>query len=371
MAIRVLQVLSQDLVGGTELLVTLVAPRLADAGIDSRVATLDAPGPVAKELAGKRIRVYTLGRDRVRAGVRLARLLRREDFDVVEAYGFKASVIARIFWPRGVRARLVHGVMGAHLTEVLDFEDRKGRFALRVERLLSSRVDAYDVISRDAIDLLAGSGIERERMHYIPNGIDLVRWPARDGSPETETPVVVCSARFVNRKRQEDLIRAAAILAERSVPCRLVLLGEGPNLERDRRLAADLDVAGIVDLPGAVPADAVRREMERATLFCLPSLWEGQAGALIEAMATGVPVVTTDTPGNRELVDDGVNGLLVPPRSPEALAGAIERIVSDPEAARAMASESRRRVEETYNLDAMVERKRLLYEALAAGAGAA
>jgi glycosyltransferase involved in cell wall biosynthesis len=371
MPIRVLQVLSQDLVGGTELLVELVAPRLAAAGMDSQVATLDEPGPVARRLAEGGLPVYTLGRGRVVGGVRLGRLVRGGGFDVVEAYGFKASVIARVFWPRRARSRLVHGVMGAHLTEVLDFDEAKGRFALAVERLLSGRVDAYDVISRDAIDLLADHGIERARMHYIPNGVDLSRWPPRGEAPREEPPVVLCSARFVNRKRQEDLIRAAALLAERSVPCRFVLFGEGPNLERDRRLAAELGVAGMVDLPGAVPGEAVRLEMERATLFCLPSLWEGQAGALIEAMATGVPVVTTDTPGNRELVDHGQNGLLVPPRDPAALADAIERIVSHPDDGRAMAAESRRRVEQTYNLDAMVERKRALYEALVAGAAGA
>ena len=366
MPIRVLQVLSQDLVGGTELLVEVVARRLADLGMDSRVAALDDPGPVAARLAATGLPVYTLGRGRALAGVRLGRLIGGGDFDVVEAYGFKASVIARAFWPRRARTKLVHGVMGAHLTEVLDFEEPKGRFALRVERLLSSRVDAYDVISRDAIDLLAANGIERGTMHYIPNGVDLDLWPPRAEAPSARPPIVLCSARFVNRKRQEDLIRAAAILAARRTDCRIVLLGEGPNLERDRRLAAELGVSAVVELPGAVPGDQVRRQMEHATLFCLPSLWEGQAGALIEAMATGVPVVTTDTPGNRELVDDGVNGLLVPARDPGALADAIERIFADPGAAAAMAGEGRQRVEETYNLDAMVERKRALYEALAA-----
>jgi glycosyltransferase involved in cell wall biosynthesis len=365
MSIRVLQVLSQDLVGGTERLVELVAPRLAEAGLDSRVATLDAPGPVATRLAAESIPVYALGRGRLRAGVRLGRLIAREEFDVVEAYGFKASVIARAFWPRRMRSKLVHGVMGAHLTEVLDFDDLKGRIALRVEQLLSGRVDAYDVISQDAIELMAAGGIDRRRMHHIPNGIDLSSWPQRAGAPNGGPPTVLCSARFVERKRQQDLIRAGAILAERAVECRLVLLGEGPNLPAARSLAAELGV-GSVELPGAVPAEEVRRQLEQAAIFCLPSLWEGQAGAVIEAMATGVPVITTDTPGNRELVDDGVNGLLVPARDPEGLAAAIERVLADPEAAARMAADARRRVEETYSLDAMVLRKRELYERLAA-----
>jgi L-malate glycosyltransferase len=328
------------------------------------VATLDEPGPVAGRLAAEGIPVYPLGRGRVRAGVRLGRLIHRGRFDVVEAYGFKTSVIARVFWPRGDRAKLVHGVMGAHLTEVLDFDDLKGRFALRVERLLSRRVDAYDVISRDAIDLMAAGGIDRELMHYIPNGIDLSRWPLRAAGPNAGPPTVLCSARFVDRKRQADLLRAGAILAQRSVECRLVLLGEGPNLSDARSLSAELRLPA-VELPGAVPPEEVRARLEQAAVFCLPSLWEGQAGALLEAMATGVPVITTDTPGNRELVEDGVNGLLVPARDPESLADAIEQVLVNLARAAEMAAEGRRGVEETYSLEAMVDRKRALYEALA------
>jgi glycosyltransferase involved in cell wall biosynthesis len=366
MALSVLQVLSQDLVGGAEAIVTLTARRLAETGVDSRVATYDAPGPVARELTGRGVPVYALGRSRLLAGPRLARLVRREDFDVVEVYGFKASVIARLSWPRRAQARLVHCVTGAHITEVLDFSQPKGRFALLVERTLSSRVDAYDVISRDAIELLARHGIERERMHYIPNGIDLSGWPFRPAPPDGGPPTILCSARFVDRKRQEDLIRAVAILAERSVDCRLELLGEGPKEGEVRRLAADLGVGDRTDFPGALAPDQVRRRLERASVFCLPSLWEGQPAAAIEAMAVGVPVVITDTPGTRELIDDGRNGLLIPARDPLAVADAVERLLADPGAAASMAAAARRRVEERHSLEAMVEGKRELFERLVA-----
>ena len=364
MPLRVLQVLSQDLVGGAEAIVTLTARRLAEEGVDSRVATFDAPGPVVRELAEHGVPVYALGHSRLLAGPRLARLVRSQDFDVVEAYGFKASVIARASWPRGARARLVHCVTGAHLTEVLDFSEAKGRFALVVERLLSRRVAAYDVISLDAIELLVGHGIDRERMHYIPNGIDLSGWPRRAAPPTASPPTVLCSARFVDRKRQEDLIRAAAILAERSVECRLELPGEGPNLEDARRLADALGLAGRTELPGALSAAEVRARLDQASVFCLPSLWEGQPAAAIEAMAVGVPVVTTDTPGNREMVDHERNGLLVPARDPAALAKAIERLLTEDGLGEALASEARRNVEEHHSLEAMVRRKRELFELL-------
>ena len=369
MSIRVLQVLSQDLVGGTELLVGLVAPRLAEAGVDSRVATLDAPGPVAERLAAQGIPVASLGGGRLgraRAAVRLARLLRREPVDVVEAYGFKASQLIR--YPmrlQGTRAPLIHGVMGAHITEVLDFHERKGRFALWLEARTSALIHTYEVISRDAIELLAASGIPREKLTYLPNGIDMALWPMRDRPPEGGRPLVICNARFTGRKRQIDLVEAAALLRERGVDCRMLLAGTGPELEAVDARRRELGLEDRVELPGVLAPARLRELMSEASVFCLPSLWEGQAGAILEAMASGVPVITTDAPGNRELVEHGKNGLLVAPMEPAQVAAAITRVLDDPGSAGAMAADARRRVEEDYSLELMVERRLALYERVA------
>ena len=96
---------------------------------------------------------------------------------------------------------------------------------------------------------------------------------------------------------------------------------------------------------------------------------EGFSGVLREAMSMGVPVVATDVGGNRELVEDGKTGLLVPPADPKALAGAMKRMLVDGPLARGCAVEAQRRVRENYSIAAMVEQTLALYEKLMRPAG--
>ena len=362
----VLQVLAHDLVGGTELLVLATADRLREQGFDSEVAILDVAGPVARQLSERGLAVHSLGGvrlGRVAAAVRLRRLIRRRRYDLVEAYGFKASLLARLVGRRArPQPRQVCGVMGAHITEVVELDELKGRFALRVERLTTGLVDAYDVIALGAVELLADNGIARERLHYIPNGVDLGVWTRRAEEPADR--LIVCSARFVPRKRQEDLLRAAAELKRRGVAFRLKLAGTGPSLPAARRLAAALSIEGEVDFLGALGADDVRALLDQATVFCLPSLWEGIPAATLEAMAVGVPVVSTDAPGTRDVIEDDSTGLLATPKDPQGLADRLELVLTNPARARSLADAARRQVEREFSLDAMVARKQALYEQL-------
>jgi glycosyltransferase involved in cell wall biosynthesis len=363
---RVLQVLAHDVVGGTELLVVALADGLRERGFDSEVATLDSPGPVACQLGERGVRVHSLGGSAVGrpgAAVRLRSLIRKGGYDLVEAYGFKASLAARLV-SRSARPRPVQvcGVMGAHITEVVELDELKGRFALRVERLTSGLVDGYDVIALYAIELLAGIGIPRERLHYIPNGVDLEVWTRRSGEPAAA--LILCSARFVPRKRQDDLLRAAAELKRRGVPFRLEFAGVGPTQPAVRRLTGELGLGDEVDFLGALSSEELRGRLAEAAVLCLPSLWEGIPAAALEAMAVGVPVVSTDAPGTRDVIDDGTTGLLASPKDPAGLADRLELVLSDPARARSLADAARLEVEREYSLNAMVTRKQALYEEL-------
>ncbi len=147
---------------------------------------------------------------------RLAALIRARRYDVVEAYGFKASFVAR-FAARSSRPRpgFVCGVQGLHVTEVLRDDEPKGRVALALERRTTSLVDHYDVNSHGALELLATAGIARERMTYIPNGVDTCVWTPADPQARDAPPLVICAARLVDRKRQVDLVDALRLLRGR------------------------------------------------------------------------------------------------------------------------------------------------------------
>ncbi|HEX8742427.1 MAG TPA: glycosyltransferase [Thermoleophilaceae bacterium] len=193
-----------------------------------------------------------------------------------------------------------------------------------------------------AARVVVQTGAEAEKVRryggdpvQIPNGVDTDRF-APDPAVEREPGLVVCAARLADaHKRQSDLIRAIARLDE---PWRLELLGIGPDEQLLRSLAAELGVAGRVEFAGFVSdKDELRERFRRCSVFALPSAFEGLPVALLEAMSAGAPAVGSDIPPIAEVVEDGVNGRLVPVASPAALADAIAAVgaAHEPYSARA------------------------------------
>jgi glycosyltransferase involved in cell wall biosynthesis len=367
--VRVLHVLAFDALAGTELMVASLVLR-ADSGIVSQeLATLARPGPIADLLRRNGASVASLGGRGGMAGAvwRLGRLLRARRYDVVTAYGLKASILARVLVRlRRRRPAFVCGVRGLHVADVARLDSRDARLAWLVERLFSPLVDVYDANSRAALDQLARLGIGPKRLRHIPNGLDLSQWSPRPAEPDGE-PLILCAARFAPVKRHEDLLHALALLRSKGHSFRAVLAGGGPLLGEMRALTERLGLSDAVELPGELAAGEVRRRLEGAAIACLASASEGMPGALMEAMATGVPVVGTAAGGTTELVVDGESGLLVPPHDPPALARALAALLADPQLRARLSTGARRRMEERFSLDAMLAAKEQLFVEAARG----
>jgi glycosyltransferase involved in cell wall biosynthesis len=160
---------------------------------------------------------------------------------------------------------------------------------------------------------------------------------------------------------------------DRGVPVRLDVLGgdverpadESPEVRRVLWEIGDLGLADRVRLVGTVGPPAIRDHLHAGDVLLHSSVTEGLPTAVLEAMATALPVVVTDAGGTREAVTDGREGLVVPPRDPEALAGAVERLWSDPALRVAMGEAGRRRAVADFTLDAQVRSFAAMYEALA------
>lgn len=156
----------------------------------------------------------------------------------------------------------------------------------------------------------------------IPNGVALDEFEPR--YHVRETLQVLCVSRLVARKGIRYLVEAA-----RSVDVELTIVGEGDREEALKRQAADLGLGDRVTFAGYVPHDRIGSYYEEADVFVLPSFNEGMSNTMLEAMAAGLPVVTTDTGGTEELVDG--NGFVVPAGDAEAIANALAAYADDPD----------------------------------------
>jgi colanic acid/amylovoran biosynthesis glycosyltransferase len=192
------------------------------------------------------------------------------------------------------------------------------------------------------------------RLRVVPNSVDLRRLGPPRSAP-SEPDVVLSVARLVEKKGLPDLLAACALLRLRGVSPRLEIVGDGPLRGQLEGAAARLGIDA--RFRGALPQEEVLELMRRAAVFCLPSVVaadgdrDGLPTSVLEAMALGLPVVTTAVNGLAEAVLHERTGLVVPQGDPSALAGAIERLLSDPVLAARLAVGGRRRVERHFSLE--------------------
>jgi glycosyltransferase involved in cell wall biosynthesis len=171
-------------------------------------------------------------------------------------------------------------------------------------------------------------------------------------------PVVFTPARLHKQKRHSDLLKAAAL-----VPNALfVLAGDGPERGKLEELANRLGIASRVVFLGE--RNDVPKLLVCCDVFVLPSMYEGLPVSVLEAMAVGRPVVATAVGGTDEVVEDGVTGILVPPREPAKLAAEITRVCDDRALADSLSAAGKRRVRESFSSSSMVSGVLDVYEQL-------
>ena len=196
-------------------------------------------------------------------------------------------------------------------------------------KALLTRTDGVLVLSREEqAEWQAFS--PRSRVFVVRNvrPVPPERFAGRDQHGDGPS-TVLCVARLMAGKGVLELVRALP-LVQREVPCRLVLVGDGPEASRIRELAEDLGVGGSVELPGYLGGEELARRYRSAAVFALPtSLPEGFPTAILEAMAAGLPVVTTASRGPADHLVEGQNALFVPAHDPAALACALIRLLRD------------------------------------------
>lgn len=239
------------------------------------------------------------------------------------------------------------GIPVVYLMHSLEWMEQQGRARAGMYsgyvRWLLGMADAIWVNSTSTMNGVLETGIPPDRVVRIPPGFEKTGEPLPDRSAG-EAPVrLLCVGSIAPRKAHDVLIKACALLEEGSFS--LELAGsrtDGASYPGDMaRLVSDLGLDGSVTFLGNLSDDELMSAYDRADVLIQPSRWEAFGMAVVEGMWRGLPVVASGVAALPELVHHGVNGLLVPPDDPEALAFAIGTLVSDPDLRLRMGRESR------------------------------
>jgi glycosyltransferase involved in cell wall biosynthesis len=303
---------------GGQAQVLLLARGLEQRGVHNLV--LAPPGPLLERARAEGLETLAWrvrGDWDVSAVFRAREALRRFAPDVAHCHDARSHAV-------GVPAARLAGVSAVVVS-------RRVAFPIRNQLKYRMPVDRYLCVSRAVAETMRAAGVPAERLAVVPSGIVLDRAAATDlrgliGVPPN-APLVGTAAALTAEKRHEDLIDAAAQVDARLPDVHFVWMGEGPRRAILERLRDARGLGGRIHLLG-FRADA-RGLIGQCTVAALASEAEGVATSLLDAQASGVPVVATRVGGIPEVVRDGVTGRLVPAADPTALAAALVEILTN------------------------------------------
>lgn len=368
--ITVMQLINNFLLAGAEKLAFDLATRMNKEKFTVLVCSIgnrkdEIEVQIRKNLESKGIKTLSLEKPkqkgRIRAIWKLRRYLRDHDVDILHTHcpspdfwGKLAACLAQT----SLVFSTIHSVRG---------------YSAFNERSLKYLTTKYVAVSETVVQYAVSElKIPLTKIKLIYNAIDVQWFSLRTVKRDTklrelgvtnENKVVTTIGRIANEKGHLYLLEAAAEVLNEFPYTRFLIVGnDRVDLKLARELKGRIKAQGLED---KVILTGVRTDIPEilsiTDIVTLPSLWEGLSLVLLEAMASGVPVVVTAVGGNLELVTDGINGLVVPPKDSRALAQKLKELLSDSEKARKLGTEGQRTVQERFALDHMVRGYEQLY----------
>ena len=301
--------------------------------------------------------------------VRLWKLLRQLKPDLVHTRNLAALEAQFVVAAAGIRAT----VHGEHGRDVFDLYGQNWKYNL-LRRAARPLVSHYIAVSRDLATWLRQSiHVPPCKIHQIYNGVDSVKFHTRTGERPAVPPqgfadgqaVLFGSVgRMAEVKDYPMLVRAFIPVVQQhpdaALRARLAIVGDGPTREVCLDLLQGAGVSHLAWLPGT--RDDIADIMQMLDVFVLPSKNEGISNTILEALASGLPVIATAVGGNLELVEDGVNGMLVKPRDPEDLAQALLGYLHSPARIAEQGQQARMHAEQHFSIPAMAEAYAAVYD---------
>lgn len=353
---RILYICDLNAHGGTQTHLLQLLAGLDRARFSPAVAALTLSDDLRARLAPLEIDVIDMalrGAFRMataRSVVSVGNLSRRDRVDLLHGFLYQGNIVTAA----------VSQLSGApFITSVRNMDRWKTQIQRQISRL--SHLGAERVVfNAEATreETIEAESIRRDRTVVIPNGVETL--PAPDLAPADRPPTILCVASLSPKKGHTVLLDAFALVRQKLPQARLLLAGEGSLRERLEWRAREMGLAESAEFLGH-RAD-IGTVFAMADVAVLTSAEEGMPNALLEAMARGIPAVATDVGGNREVIADGITGLLVPAGDRAAAADALVRVLSDRSLRRTMGEAGQERARERFSMTAMLDAYARLYD---------
>ncbi|MFZ2198491.1 MAG: glycosyltransferase family 4 protein [Thermodesulfovibrionales bacterium] len=358
--------------GGVGLLLLYLAKGLDKERYDTVVA-FGRGYLLDEEFFSSGIKVQTIGTTRganpvsiLKGFFQVYRLIRKEKFDIVHGHTSVGGLIARIAGKLGGAKIVVWSIHG--------FASHEGQGRLKrnffrlIEKFLDMFTDHYIAVSHALVlEGVEGKILKPEKVTVIHNGLDIeayrkpfdVEAKRKEFGVDDACHIIGTITRMETQKAVHDFISAISIVIPEFPALKVLIAGSGPLEDEIKEMVARLGLEGNIKLLGW--RNDAPEVIAALDIFCQSSLWEGCPMVLLEAMASEKPIIATDVGGVREIVEDKVTGILVPPADPGALAGAISHLLREKDMASDMGRSGRERVEQCFTVGLMLQRYERLY----------
>jgi len=364
--IRILETIRQGRIGGGESHVLDLCTHLDKSRYQPVVLSF-TPGPMVDELHLRGIETKVINTEHafdVRVWGQVRDLIRNEGIDIVHAHGTRAN--SNLFWAAHSEHKpLIYTVHGWSFH--IDQSPVVRAVRELSERFLTAQADTTICVSAsNEYDGKLHAGLQRSEVIY--NAVDLVKFNPQIPRPDVraqlgighDKTVIGYIVRITAQKDPFAMLRAMKMVLMSAPDTVLLMVGDGDLKPEAVALASEL---GIMDRVVFQPFRTDIPDLLSAVdIYCLPSLWEGFPIGMLEAMAMGVPVVASSVDGNRELVVNGVTGVLVNPGDVFGLAQALIKMVANPQHRTVMAYAARQNVLNNFSIDHLVRHVQDVYE---------
>ncbi len=349
-------------VGGAERTLVDLANGLNSDQFDITIWTIAEAGPLAAEL-DDHVSVRSLdaiSKADILTVPRFVAAVRREQPDILQSFLFYDNTLATLAGLFNPNTTVVTGVRAV--------PNDPPTVRTLVRHVTPRLADHIVSNSESGVAFITGHGADPDTVSVVHNGRDLEAYRNGSATPElrdslgipSDVAVVGTVGRLIERKGHYDLLAAWPLVKDEHPNAQLLIIGDGPERDGLEQRACELGIWDSVQLLGT--RDDIPALLDLMDVFAFPSHFEGLPGALLEAMAAGLPIVATSVDGNSELLDHEESGLFVPVRDPDTLAHETCQLLSQQSVATSLGDQAAHIATTSFSLDRMVDGFTTVYE---------